>query len=155
MVQRISDELAERFANALIAHGGNQTAAARACGYDDGPGAGWRGRDLARNPKVLKCLQPLLVQHLQSLTTRAVQTLGALLSNKSGYIRLEAAKDILNRNGVGADAEPLRAQPLVVRINLAVQAPASTATVIDQYAPVVSGLSESTGGRKTRSAEDT
>ena len=60
------------------------------------------GRDLARIPAVLKHRQPMVIEHLSALTPRAIQTLTGLLTNKSGYIRLEAAKDILNRTGVGA-----------------------------------------------------
>ena len=45
--------------------------------------------------------------------------LAALLSTGSPYVRLEAAKDILDRNGVGTAHEPPRSQQLVVNINLA------------------------------------
>jgi hypothetical protein len=118
MVAPISDDVAQRFAEALITHSGNQSAAAVACGYTPGNIARSRGRDLARNPRVLKILQPLVMQHISALTPKAVQTLSGLLTAKSSYIRLEAAKDILNRTGVGVDQQPLRAQPLLIRINL-------------------------------------
>ena len=52
------------------------------------------------------------------MTPRAIQTLGSLLSASSAFVRLEAAKDILDRNGVGTSREPPRSQQLVVNINL-------------------------------------
>jgi hypothetical protein len=60
----------------------------------------------------------MLVEHLAALTPRAVQTLAGLLSDKSGYIRLKAAKDILNRNGQGVSKEPTQTGQLVVDINI-------------------------------------
>jgi len=60
----------------------------------------------------------MLVEHLAALTPRAVQTLARLLSDKSGYIRLKAAKDILNRNGPGVSKEPTQTGQLVVDINI-------------------------------------
>jgi hypothetical protein len=60
----------------------------------------------------------MLVEHLAALTPRAVQTLARLLSDKSGYIRLKAAKDILNRNGLGVSKEPMQTGQLVVNINI-------------------------------------
>ena len=67
---------------------------------------------------MLRLLQPMLVEHLAALTPRAVQTLARLLSDKSGYIRLKAAKDILNRNGPGVSKEPTQTGQLVVDINI-------------------------------------
>jgi hypothetical protein len=115
---QITDERAKAFAKALVACGGNKTQAAITIGYDIGPRSRVAGSDLARNPKVLKYLQPMVLEALQALTPRAVVTLGALLNNKSGYIRLEAVKDILNRNGVGVGKEPVQTGQLVVNINI-------------------------------------
>ena len=67
---------------------------------------------------MLRLLQPMLVEHLAALTPRAVQTLARLLSDKSGYVRLKAAKDILNRNGPGVSKEPTQTGQLVVDINI-------------------------------------
>src|SRR6516164_3074331 len=108
LVAPISDDRARQFATALISHRGNQTQAAIACGYKPGNAARCAGRELSRNPRVLRLLQPMLVEHLAALTPRAVQTLAGLLSDKSGYIRLKAAKDILNRNGLGVSKEPMQ-----------------------------------------------
>lgn len=118
LVAPISDDRAQQFATALISHRGNQTQAAIACGYKPGNAARCAGRELSRNPRVLRLLQPMLVEHLAALTPRAVQTLARLLSDKSGYIRLKAAKDILNRNGPGVSKEPTQTGQLVVDINI-------------------------------------
>ena len=115
MAEPISNERAEAFAKALLANGGNRTAAARNMGYRDPNRAGY---DLSRHALVLKYLQPMAQQQLASLTPRAIQTLAGLLTNKSGYIRLEAAKDILNRNGVGADRNTSIGSPLLISIKI-------------------------------------
>jgi hypothetical protein len=130
-MQLISKQTAQAFAEALIANHGNATAAARTLQYDDAPGTGHR---YSRHPLVLAALAPLAQAHLNSLTPKAIQTLSHLLSNGSPYVRLEAAKDILDRNGVGTSREPPKSSQLVVNINLQ---PASTvsadaATVIVQ-----------------------
>jgi hypothetical protein len=118
MAQLLSDEAAEQFAKALVAHQGNRTQAAIACGYDPGNSAKSAGKNLARHPSVLKQLQPLVMQQLASLQPRAVQTIAGLLTNKSGYIRLEAAKDILNRMGVGAARDGSNTSPLLISIQI-------------------------------------
>ena len=118
MALPISDEAAKQFASALVSHGGNQSAAAQACGYRPGNPARCAGRDLARNPAVLKHLQPMVIKHLSALTPRAIQTLAGLLTNKSGYIRSEAAKDILNRTGVGAARDGGNTSPLLISIQI-------------------------------------
>lgn len=155
MALPISDEMAERFAAALVSHAGNRSKAAITCGYTAGDAARSAGRDLARHPAVLKRLQPLAASQLASLTPAAIQTLAGLLSNKSGYIRLEAAKDILNRNGVGSSGDPPRAQPLVIRINLGASQPVQLpGTTIDAIAsPSEAGLIRP-GGRKPGPSEE-
>jgi len=114
-MQMISKQVAQAFAEALIANHGNATAAARTLEYEDAGNTGFR---YARHPLVLAALAPLSQAHLNSLTPKAIQTLGALLNTGSAYVRLEAAKDILDRNGVGTSREPPRSQQLVVNINL-------------------------------------
>ena len=80
---------------------------------------------------MLRALAPLAQAHLNALTPKAIQTLAALLNTGSPYVRLEAAKDILDRNGVGTAHEPPRSQQLVVNINL------SPSTAGDVTPPVV------------------
>jgi phage terminase small subunit len=121
----ISDERAKAFAQALVASGGNRAQAAASLGYPS-KWAKERGMALVRNPKVQKYLQTELYQQLQSLTPKAVATLEALLSNKSAYIRLDAAKDILNRNGISAQHDRISSQPLSAIINLDVPKPPET-----------------------------
>ena len=118
MAVPISDEVAERFAIELVSHAGNQTQAAIACGYKPGESARSSGKDLSRHPKVLQRLQGLTAQKLATLSPQAINTLGKLLTHKSGYIRLEAAKDILNRNGIGTEQRQQQHQPVLIRINL-------------------------------------
>jgi hypothetical protein len=154
MALPISDEAAKQFACALVSHGGNQSAAARACGYKPGNPARCAGRDLARNPAVLKYLQPMVIEHLSALTPRAIQTLAALLANKSGYIRLGAAKDILNRTGVGLQRNTDAHSAFSVHIQIGDQ------TL--QLGRPVGGMETTTallppidpGGRKTEVAEE-
>ena len=78
-----------------------------------------------------RLLQPMLVEHLAALTPRAVQTLARLLSYKIGYIRLKAAKDIFNRNGVEVSKEPMWAGQLVVNINIRKHDQVGRTTCID------------------------
>ena len=126
----ISKEVAQAFAEALVLHHGNATAAARSLEYDNPKQAGHR---FSRHPLVLAALAPMAQAHLSALTPKAIQTLGSLLSTGSPYVRLEAAKDILDRNGVGTSHEPPRSQQLVVNINLGdVSAPAAAPTIVLQ-----------------------
>ncbi len=126
----ISKERAQAFAEALINQHGNATAAARLLKYDDPQQTGHR---YARHPLVLAALAPMAQAHLNSLTPKAIQTLAHLLSNGSPYVRLEAAKDVLDRNGVGTSREPPKSSQLVVNINLSAThaVPDTTAIVLD------------------------
>jgi hypothetical protein len=123
-MELISEQRARDFAQALIDNHGNATAAARSLEYDT-PSA--NGHRLSRHPLVIKALAPMAAAQLQSLTPQAIQTLGHLLNNGSPYVRLEAAKDVLDRNGVGTSREPPRSAQLVVNINLS---PADTAVTL-------------------------
>ena len=125
-MESISEATAQAFAQALISNHGNATAAARSLKYDDAAGTGHRYK---RHPLVLKCLAPMAAAQLQSLTPQAIQTLGHLLNNGSPYVRLEAAKDVLDRNGVGTSREAPRSAQLVVNINLSPAAPADVTPV--------------------------
>jgi hypothetical protein len=120
-MESISKERAQAFAEALVSNHGNATAAARSLEYDNPKGVGHR---YSRHPLVLKALAPLAQQHLSALTPKAIQTLAALLHAKSAFVRLEAAKNILDRNGVGTSHEAPRSQQLVVNINLGDTTPA-------------------------------
>ena len=96
----------------------------------------------------------MVIKYLSALTPRAIQTLAGLLTNKSGYIRLEAAKDILNRTGVGAARDGSNTSPLLISIQigdrtLGVQSGgfdgASTPSLSPEFEP---------GGRKSEEAEE-
>ena len=114
-MQPVSKQIAQAFAEALLANHGNATAAARTLQYENAKDIGHR---YARHPLVLAALAPMAQQHLSSLTPKAIQTLNSLLTAGSPYVRLEAAKDILDRNGVGTSREPPKSSQLVVNINL-------------------------------------
>jgi hypothetical protein len=130
-MESISKERAQAFAEALVSNHGNATAAARSLKYDNPKGVGHR---YSRHPLVLKALAPLAQSHLSALTPKAIQTLATLLHAKSAFVRLEAAKDILDRNGVGTAKEPPRSQQLVVNINLGdVMPPNTSATVVLEH----------------------
>jgi hypothetical protein len=135
----ISKQTAQAFAEALISNHGNATAAARALEYEDAKGVGHR---YSRHPLVLAALAPLAAAHLNALTPKAIQTLSSLLTAGSPYVRLEAAKDILDRNGVGTSREPPKSSQLVVNINLqptsTVAALAPTVIVQDETSSAVS-----------------
>ncbi len=69
---------------------------------------------------------------IDQLSPMAADQLRKLLRNKSGYVRLEAAKDILNRAGIGTTKEQPKTAPLIVTISLDVPAQrAIPAMVID------------------------
>ena len=55
---------------------------------------------------------------LQNLTPRAIRALAALLTNKSGYIRLDAAEQVLDRNGVGVAKDKGNTAPLLISIQI-------------------------------------
>jgi hypothetical protein len=114
-MQPMTKQTAQAFAEALLANHGNATAAARALQYENAKDIGHR---YARHPLVLASLAPMATAHLNSLTPKAIQTLNALLTAGSPYVRLEAAKDVLDRNGVGTSREPPKSSQLVVNINL-------------------------------------
>ena len=147
----ISDAHARAFAMALIRHGGNRRLAARDMGYPEGKNAKTRQMDMVRNPKVQRHLQGEIMSQLQALTPKALATLSALLSNKSAYVRLDAAKDVLNRNAVGIDRDKSNTPPLLISIKIGdrtlgdpVPEPPKTsdavATTIDEHADLARAL---------------
>ena len=110
------------FAEALLANGGNKSAAARAAGAGQ-QASRVAGQRMARNPKVQAYLAQLVNEHLTLGSVVAVRTLVRLAGRaKSQYVQLEAAKDVLDRNAVGRDARaPRGAVGLTVVFNLAPQ----------------------------------
>lgn len=136
-MEQISEERAQAFAQALINNHGNATAAARSLNYDDAPQSGHR---MSRHPLVQKALAPMAHAQLQSLTPQAIRTLGHLLNNGSPYVRLEAAKDVLDRNGVGTSREPPKSAQLVVNINLVPAAPVLDPATLDLTAASVTSV---------------
>jgi hypothetical protein len=114
----ISDEHARAFAQALIRHGGNRAMAARDMGYPEGKNARCRHMAMVRNPKVQKYLRAEIDNRLQALTPKAVATLEGLLTSKSACIRLDAAKDILTRNGIGTQRDGASTTPMLINIQI-------------------------------------
>jgi len=75
MAAMISEERAREFAAALVATGGNRTAAGKLCGFPSGNhGAVMRMR-MVRHPLVRKHLQIEVQQKLQSLTPQSCRHL--------------------------------------------------------------------------------
>src|SRR5215472_10069596 len=73
---------------------------------------------LRYSPAVAKHLQVEAQRELQYLTPRAIRTIAGLLTNKSGYIRLDAAKEVLKANGIGQSKDSAAAQPLLISIQI-------------------------------------
>jgi phage terminase small subunit len=89
------------FCEALLANGGNRTKAAITAGYGRA-GAHVTGHRLAKLPQVRKYLAQAAEALIAEAAPQAAETMRKLLKHKSGYVRFEAAKDVLNRNGVGS-----------------------------------------------------
>lgn len=130
------------FALALVMNGGNRTKAAKAAGYS-AKTADVMGSELSRNPKVRAELRRMTVDMLDDLAPKAVRTLDKLLRNHSGYVRLEAAKDILNRNMVGVLKQAPTTAAVTVNINLV---PVSGAMRVVNPTPLI----DSTTGQNDR-----
>ena len=96
----------------------------------------------------------MVIKYLSALTPRAIQTLAGLLTNKSGYIRLEAAKDILNRTGVGAARDGSNTSPLLISIRIGDRMLASPSGGVDSANVATSGADFGPGGRKSEEAEE-
>ena len=112
----------QAFAEHLVTNGGNGTKAAIAAGYS-AKGAHVTASRLKRNPKVLKYLREMSQEMIDGAAPEAISTIRKLLKNKSGYVRLEAARDILDRAGVGNQKTGPAPAGLVVNINLDAAAP--------------------------------
>lgn len=74
---------------------------------------------LMRNPKVFNAIQVEAMRNLGALGPSAVRQIGKLIDGaKSEYVRLEAAKDVLNRLGFSRSDGSGQTQPVKVVINL-------------------------------------
>jgi hypothetical protein len=71
MAAMISEERAREFAAALVATGGNCTAAGKLCGFPSGNSGAHMRMRMVRHPLVQKHLLTAVQQKLQSLTPRA------------------------------------------------------------------------------------
>lgn len=121
-------EMMIAFVSHLLSNGGKRTKAALAAGYAEKSAAVAASR-LMRNPKVLSLLKDETTMMLAALAPAAVVRMGKLINNRSGYVALETARDILTRNSIGVLKEAPKTQPLVININLGV--PARRDVVID------------------------
>ena len=145
MAAMISEERAREFAAALVATGGNCTAAGKLCGFPSGNSDAHMRMRMVRHPLVQKHLLTAVQQKLRSLTPKAVATLEALLSSKSTYVRLDAAKDVLTRNGIGTQRDGASTTPMLINIqigerSMAPETSESVATTIIEHADLVRTL---------------
>lgn len=90
------------FVDAYVANGGNGAAAAREAGYSE-KSARIEGHRLLRNPLIVKEVYERTVIALGASLPRALETVSKLSTEaNSEYVRLEAAKDLLDRAGLKA-----------------------------------------------------
>jgi phage terminase small subunit len=102
------------FAKHYVANGGSATDAAKAAGYSEKNAAqlGWQQ---LQKPNVLAAIRAEQQRALGSLATKALRVLESILTDKDAPagVRVDAAKTILDRAGLGAqrsaavDAPPL------------------------------------------------
>lgn len=105
------------FCDALIANSGNRTKAAITAGYSP-RSAHVAGSRLMKLVQVRKYLALQAEAIMAEAAPMAAQAMKKLLKHKSGYVRVEAAKDVLNRTGVGQSTNGAGARPLNVIIKL-------------------------------------
>src|SRR5262249_13943708 len=109
-----------RFVDALLENGGNRTAAAKAAGY--GPNsrrsAAVSGHVLMKHQAGRRVLTEHTQQILAEAAPKAAMRLQKLIDHKSGYVALEASKDVLNRNGMGAGERSSSGPSVTVNISL-------------------------------------
>jgi len=98
-------DLTERqaaFVDAYVSNGGNALQAAVEAGYSK-TSAKQEGSRLLRNPKVAQALARAAADHLARHAPVAMQSVFALMTTaRSEKVRLEAAKDWLDRAGLTA-----------------------------------------------------
>ena len=88
-----------RFVRCYVEHGdGNATRAALAAGYasSSAHAVGYR---LLRKQEVLDAIHRLTLQAVGVAAPQALRTMVQLLSHPSGYVRQQAAADLLDRAG--------------------------------------------------------
>jgi phage terminase small subunit len=87
------------FVRNLVGNGGNRTQAALDAGYSP-KCAREQAYDLMRIPHVMQAVLEHTMAEFISNAPAATTTLTKLLEGKSEYVRLEAAKDLLDRAGL-------------------------------------------------------
>lgn len=92
----------DAFVDAYVANGGNGAAAAREAGYSE-KSARIEGHRLLRNPLIVKEVYERTVIALGASLPKALETVSKLSTEaNSEYVRLEAAKDLMDRAGLKA-----------------------------------------------------
>jgi phage terminase small subunit len=87
------------FVKALVTNGGNKTQAAITAGYSPKT-AREQAYDLIKIPHVMHAILEATLTNFIANAPKAQATLKSLLEAKSEYVRLEAAKDLLDRAGL-------------------------------------------------------
>jgi phage terminase small subunit len=89
----------QSYVDALVMNGGKREAAAISAGYSPKT-ARVQAHAMLKIPHVLQALIERTAIELVSSAPNAANTLTDLLKGKSEYVRLEAAKDLLDRAGL-------------------------------------------------------
>jgi phage terminase small subunit len=107
------------FVDALLRNGGNKREAALEAGFSQHT-AHVQAHEVMRLPHVIAALMERSMIELAGQAPKAINTLAVLMEGKSEYVRLEAAKDLLDRLGLRApDRTDLRvAGDITVKIDL-------------------------------------
>lgn len=96
---RTLTEKQQAFVDEFIANGGKQSAAALKAGYAEGSHHTDASR-LVRNPLIQQAITKGVMMQIGLRAASALQTIDSLSTTaRSDYVRLEAAKDILDRAG--------------------------------------------------------
>jgi phage terminase small subunit len=89
-------EMQARLAEEIVLSGRNKTQAIKAAGYASVSS----GFNSLRLPHVRDYIRSLIAEHLQESSIVAVRTIRDLMTDaRSDYVKLEAAKDVLDRAG--------------------------------------------------------
>lgn len=115
-------EKQDAFVSAYVASGGKVGLAATRAGYASKN----EGSRLLREPKIIKAIQQRMQDEIGTAAVSALGTVKKLAqSARSDYVRLEAAKDLLNRAGyVPPDRQLLKVSgDLTVSFDIAPQGP--------------------------------
>jgi predicted esterase len=92
----------QRFVSEYLQNGGNQTAAALSAGYSEGAAADMASR-MVRNPLIQQAIQRETLTAIGLSVAPALHRVVTLIDHaRSDYVKLEAAKDVLNRAGFAA-----------------------------------------------------